>query len=73
MSMYDNIIDIYDLSNLKVDLDYMTIKFIFELGQLVGLEIDDEPYNIKKISHRFNTYKYFFDLYPILDEYGYNS
>jgi len=73
-NIMDNIVDIYNLNNLKIDDDYFTIKIIFEKNKIYSLEINGELQNKNKIdSYYYNSHRFIINLYDIIKDYGYNN
>jgi hypothetical protein len=70
----NNIVDIYNLDNLKTDCSYFTIKITFDNDKIHSLEIDGELHNKNKINiNYFNKFRPIFNLYDIIDDYGYDN
>ena len=70
---YDNIIDIYNLDNLKVDNNYLSLKLYIENDKLSGLIIDDEPCNLNKIKVINKLYTTRIILDKIIKEFEYDE
>jgi hypothetical protein len=66
--MDKNIVDIYDLSDLKIDTNYLTIKIIYDSGKINYLEIDGEYHNKDIVKYNFPNSIY---LTNIIKKYNY--